>query len=141
LIELAGEINNAMPEFVVSKASRILNEKGLALSKAKILILGAAYKKDIEDMRESPVELLMIVLEDFNVKFDYNDPHVPIFHNEKNGKHYHSVSLDNIEDYDMVIITTDHTVYDYENIIKRSKIILDTRNACKNFTSENLIRM
>ncbi len=141
LIELAGEINNAMPEFVVEKASRLLNEKGISLSKAKILILGAAYKKDIEDMRESPVEQLMIELESYKTNFSYNDPHVPIFHNERNGKTYKSIPLDSISDFDLVIIATDHSDYDYENIVNKSKMILDTRNACKKFSSKNLIRM
>ncbi len=141
LIELAGEINNHMPEFVVNKLSRLLNKKGLALSKSKILILGAAYKKDIEDFRESPVQQLMVELEKSDATFDYNDPHVPIFHNELNGKKYHSVSLNNMADYDAVIIATDHTIYDYENIVSKACLVLDTRNACKNIKAENLIRM
>ena len=141
LIELAGEINNHMPEFVISKLSGLLNKKGKALSKSKILLLGAAYKKDIEDMRESPIQDLILLLEKNNAKFNYNDPHVPEFHNELNGKNYKSVGLDNIEDYDAVIIVTDHTNYDYEDIVKRSGLVLDTRFACKGIESDNLIRM
>ena len=141
LIELSGEINNEMPNFVISKSMRLLNKKGIALSKAKVLLLGAAYKKDIADMRESPIEQLIINLEDYDVKFDYNDPHVPTFHNERNGKTYQSVTLDNIEDYDLIIIVTNHTAYNYEDIIKRSQLILDTRMACGNIKSANLHRM
>ena len=139
LIELAGEINNHMPEFVVNKLIKKLNEDGLAISKSKILILGAAYKKDIEDMRESPVQQLMIVLEQYHASFDYNDPHVPTFHNELNDKHYKSVSLDSLEDYDAVIIATDHTTYQYEDIVNRAKLVIDTRNATKNIVSENIV--
>jgi UDP-N-acetyl-D-glucosamine dehydrogenase len=141
LIELAGEINNAMPSFVINKLGRLLNKKGLALSRSKILLLGAAYKKDIEDMRESPVQDLMVILEKNEADFDYNDPHVPTFHNELNDKHYDSVSLDNLEDYDAVIIVTNHSVYDYKDIIKRSKLILDTRHACNGHCAENLFKM
>ena len=141
LIELAGEINNSMPEFVIAKLGRLLNKKGLAISRSKILLLGAAYKKDIEDMRESPIQDLICILEDNGADFDYNDPHVPTFHNELNDKHYTSVGLDNIEDYDAVIIVTNHSAYDYEDIVKRAKLILDTRLACDGIKAENLVRM
>ena len=141
LIELAGEINNHMPEFVITKLSKLLNKKGKALSKSKILLLGAAYKKDIEDMRESPIQDLIVILEKNDAKFDYNDPHVPKLHNELNDKHYESVNLDNIEDYDAVIIVTNHTIYDYKDIIKRAKLVLDTRLACGGLKAENLVRM
>ena len=141
LIELAGEINNEMPQFVITKLVKLLNEKGLALSKSKILLLGAAYKKDIEDMRESPIQDLIVLLEKNGAQFDYNDPHVPAFHNELNDKHYESVSLNKMEDYDATIIVTDHTAYDYDDIIKRSKLVLDTRFACNGRKADNLIRI
>lgn len=141
LIELAGEINNAMPEFVISKLNKLLNKKGVALSKSKILLLGAAYKKDIEDMRESPIQDIILLLEENQADFDYHDPHVPAFHNELNNKHYESVQLDMIEDYDAVIIITDHTSYDYKNILQRAKLVLDTRHACNGLKSENLFRL
>ena len=141
LIELAGEINNSMPEFVVNKLSKLLNEKGLALSKSKILLLGAAYKKDIEDMRESPIQDVIVNLEKNGVNFDYNDPHIPEFHNNLNSKNYKSVGLDNIEDYDAVLIITNHTFYDYEDIIKRAKLILDTRFATNGITADNIVRL
>ena len=141
LIELAGEINNHMPEFVVYKLSKLLNKKGLALSKSKILILGAAYKKDISDVRESPVQQLIVELEKDEVKFDYNDPYVPSFHNELNDKIYNSVSLDNLEDYDAVVIAVDHSIYDYQDIVKRAKLVFDTRFACKNIKSNKIVRL
>ena len=141
LIELAGEINNAMPEFVITKIAKLLNKRGIALSKSKILLLGAAYKKDIEDMRESPLQDLIVLLEKNDAQFDYNDPHVPTFHNELNNKHYTSVGLDEIGKYDAVIIVTDHSAYDYKDILKRAQLVLDTRHACNGHVSEKLVRM
>jgi UDP-N-acetyl-D-glucosamine dehydrogenase len=131
LIELAGEINNSMPSFVISKAMRLLNDEGKAISRSKILLLGAAYKKDIDDSRESPIHQIIKQLEEIDAHFDYNDPYV---HDLRNGhcvNKYSSVSLDNIEDYDLVIIITDHSIYDYTDIVNRAKLILDTRYAIK----------
>jgi UDP-N-acetyl-D-glucosamine dehydrogenase len=141
LIELAGEINNDMPHFVINKASRMLNEQGLALSQAKILLMGAAYKRDIEDMRESPIHHIMELLIKHKVNFDYNDPHVSEFVNEHNCQEYKSVSLDAIEEYDLVIMLTDHTAYDYDDILKRAKLVLDTRFAFNGRKADNLVRM
>ncbi|MCF7912834.1 MAG: nucleotide sugar dehydrogenase [Candidatus Cloacimonetes bacterium] len=140
LIELAGEINNSMPSFVISKATKLLNKQGKALSTAKILLLGAAYKKDIEDSRESPVHELIKLLEDCQANFDYNDPHIPELANKHTKKTYQSVKLDNLEDYDLVIIVTDHTSYDYKDIVKRANLILDTRFAIKE-THKNVIKL
>ncbi len=139
LIELAGEINNSMPEFVLTKSMKLLNKRGIAISKAKIMLLGAAYKRDIRDMRESPVHPLIVLLEEHGVSFDVNDPYVPKFHNELNDKHYTTVELENLDKYDLVIIITDHSCYDYKMIVKESKLVLDTRNACKGINSDNLI--
>ncbi|HPR17277.1 MAG TPA: nucleotide sugar dehydrogenase [Candidatus Cloacimonadota bacterium] len=141
LIELAGEINKSMPSFVINKISNILNDRGVAISQTRILLLGAAYKKDIEDMRESPIQDLIVILEKKKVDFAYHDPYVTSFHNELNDKHYESVSLDHLEDYDVVIIVTDHSSFDYQNILKRAKMVFDTRNACKDLQADNLFRM
>jgi UDP-N-acetyl-D-glucosamine dehydrogenase len=141
LIELAGEINNSMPEFVILKLGKILNKFGKALSRTKILLLGAAYKKDISDMRESPIQNLIVLLEDNGADFDYNDPHVATFHNELNDKHYESVDLDNLEEYDAVIVVTDHSKYDIKDIVKRAKLVLDTRNLSNGMIAENLYRL
>ncbi len=140
-IELSGEINNAMPEFVVEKADRLLNKKGIALSKSKILILGAAYKKDIKDLRESPVFEIMEILKERGVDFDYNDPYVDKFYNHLTKEEYISVSLERIDLYDMVIVVTNHTNYDYDMILKKSRMILDTRLSFDGRKSENLIRL
>ena len=141
LIELAGEINNHMPEFVVNKLQKMLNSKGIALSQARVMLLGAAYKKDIEDMRESPIQDLMIILEKYQSKFDYNDPYIPSFHNEINNKTYHSVELENIENYDAVVIVTDHSAYDYHGIARKAKMVLDTRNACRKIEDQKIVRL
>ncbi len=141
LIELAGEINVAMPTFVINKAQRILNDQGIAISRARILLLGAAYKKDIEDMRESPVMEVIHELETLNANFDYNDPHVPTFHNELTGKDYHSTGIDKIEEYDLVIVITDHTAYNMQDIVKRSRLVLDTRYATRGIDSENIVKL
>ncbi len=141
LIELAGEINNSMPEFVVEKAAKILNKIGLPLSKSRILLLGAAYKKDIEDVRESPIFRIMKILSDFQANFDYNDPYVKTFHNHITNTDYTSVSLDKISNYDLVIILTNHSAYDYTKICNDASMILDTRNACKNIESDKIIRL
>ena len=140
LIELAGEINNSMPTFVITKATKLLNHQGKALSKARILLLGAAYKKDIEDPRESPVHELIKILEDNNANFDYNDPHIPVLKNKLTNKTYKSVSLDKLEEYDLIIVVTDHTKYDYKDIVKRANLILDTRFAIKE-SFKNVIKL
>jgi UDP-N-acetyl-D-glucosamine dehydrogenase len=139
LIELAGEINNHMPEFVVNKLIKVLNKNGIALSQAKVLILGVAYKRDIEDMRESPVQQLMVILEKYDVSFAYHDPHVPECHNELNHKIYHSIGLEKLEQYDAVIIITDHSCFDYKEIVSQAKLIIDTRNATKGIQSTKIV--
>ncbi len=141
LIELAGEINVSMPSFVINKAQRLLNDEGIAISRAKILLLGAAYKKDIEDMRESPIMEVIHELEALNADFDYNDPHVPSFHNELTGKDYQSTDIENLKKYDIVIIITDHTAYNMEDIVKRSRLVLDTRYATKGIDSDNVVKL
>lgn len=141
LIELAGEINNSMPEFVIQKLSKHLNKKGMAISRSKILLLGAAYKKDISDMRESPIQDLIVLLESRSADFEYHDPFVPEFHNELNGTSYKSVEVDDYSKYDAVIIVTDHSDFDYKKLLEDAKLIFDTRNACKGYSNENLIRL
>ncbi len=138
LIELAGEINIAMPEYVVQRAIRILNKAGVAISRAKILLLGAAYKKDIQDMRESPIEGVITQLENYQADFEIHDPYVAEFHHEKNGKNYQTVALGNLKKYDLIIVITDHTNVDYQMIADSGMPILDTRNAMKDIRAENI---
>jgi len=120
LIELAGEINNAMPEFVLDKAIRILNQDKKALNGSKIAILGVAYKKDIDDYRESPVLHIIKLLEEHGAEFVIVDPYVPSFKRE--GKLYETVPLTEqlLKEADLTLITTDHTGFDYPMIAQWS---------------------
>ena len=141
LIELAGEINMQMPQFVLEKAIKILNKLKLAISDSSILLLGAAYKKNICDVRESPIHYLITLLEDWQAKFDYHDPFVTKFHNELNNKEYTSVSLNSLEKYDLVILLTDHDSFELNEIISKSNHILDTRNAFKNYDNKKITKL
>ena len=130
-IELAGEINDMMPYYVVERTARILNQQKKCLNGAAILILGVAYKKDVGDLRESPALKIIALLEKEGAIINYNDPYVPLF--KLNGKEYRSVELNNSEigKNDLILITTDHTVYDYQKIVNKAKLVFDTRNATK----------
>lgn len=129
LIEVSGEINNYMPEFVVENIMKILNKYKKSLNGSKVLLLGVAYKKDIDDFRESPVLKIVELLKNEGAEVYINDPYIKSFKHE--SKVYETIPLSDrlIEDSDIVVITTDHSCYDYDNIHKRSKVIYDTRNA------------
>jgi len=133
LIELAGEINKYMPEYIVERTAKILSRKfKKSLNGAKILLLGVAYKKDIDDLRESPALEIIKKLEQEGAIVSYYDPYIPKFIN--NGKEYKSLNkltAKEIKERDIIIITTDHTKIDYEMIVKNAKAIFDTRNAIK----------
>jgi UDP-N-acetyl-D-glucosamine dehydrogenase len=126
-IRLAGEINRFMPEFVVQKAAKIANNRGVAMSKAKILCLGVAYKKDIDDWRESPAMEVMELLKEQGVDVSYYDPHVP--HINMGGHPFASATdlATAVESADLVLITTEHSQVDYQLVIDRAKVVLDTR--------------
>lgn len=131
-IELAGEINTFMPYYVVEKASEVLNKFKKSINGSKILILGASYKKDVDDMRESPSLKLIEIFREKGAKVDYNDPFVPQL--PKTRKYHYdmqSVELtkNNLTKYDMILLSTDHSNYNYKFINSISKLILDTRNA------------
>lgn len=130
LIETSGEINDSMPEFVLENVMKILNAQKKALNGAKVLLLGLAYKNDIDDYRESPAFKVIDRLEKNGADITVNDPFCPVA--KYNGKIYSSVDWKEvIDDSDIVVITTAHTVYDYEEIVKRAKVVYDTRNATK----------
>ena len=143
-IELAGEINVSMPEYVLQKILWGLNNAGKSLKGSKLLILGMAYKKNVDDDRESPSYKIMELLEGYGAEVDYNDPYVPVVlgpkreYNQYVGKK--SVSLDHMGQYDMTVILTDHSSYDFPEIVKQSNIILDTRNACGKIESDKIIK-
>lgn len=131
-IELAGEINTFMPYYVVEKAAETLNRSKKSLNGSRVLIIGAAYKKDIDDMRESPSLKLIELLREKGAEVEYNDPYVPKLPvTRKYSYEMASVDLtkDNLKSYDLVLISTDHSDYDYNFISDNSNLILDTRNA------------
>ncbi len=131
LIEVAGEINNEMPSFVVDRAMKILNRYGKALNGAKVLILGVAYKKDIDDYRESPVLPIIELLEKYQANFYVVDPHIPQF--KIGNRIYKTDELTDelITEADLVLITTDHSAFDFQKIASQAKVIFDTRNALR----------
>jgi UDP-N-acetyl-D-glucosamine dehydrogenase len=132
-IELAGEINTAMPTFVVSVISRTLNDRQKSVSGSKILILGMAYKPDIDDIRETPALKVMDELLELGASVDYNDPFVGSI-GETRQTHRRPVSVELTEDvlagYDCAVIITNHSTYDYQWIVDNSSLVIDTRNAC-----------
>jgi UDP-N-acetyl-D-glucosamine dehydrogenase len=133
-IELAGEINVAMPEYVITKLMDALNDHKKSVRGSKILVLGLAYKKDIDDVRESPSLELIELLHAKGAKVDYNDPYCPRTHKmrEHNLKMTSKkLSARMLKSYDAVLISTDHSDYDYQFIVDNAKLVIDTRNATK----------
>jgi UDP-N-acetyl-D-glucosamine dehydrogenase len=131
-IELAGEINTNMPHYVVAKTIDALNQRKKTLNGSKVLVLGLAYKKDIDDLRESPSIELIELLRQKGAKVDYNDPYIPKTHKQRQ----HDLKMTSrklsekvLADYDVVLISTDHSVYDYDWIVKNANLVVDTRNA------------
>jgi UDP-N-acetyl-D-glucosamine dehydrogenase len=141
LIETAGEINIYMPRFVVERSIRILNDQGIPLKGAKILVLGVAYKQDIDDYRESPVLKVIESFEKSGAVVKYNDPYVPEF--KYKGKEYKSVGLTDevLKESDLVVITTMHSCYNYDFIHANSSRIFDTKNATKNLIDRKDIEL
>ncbi|MFH1709958.1 MAG: UDP binding domain-containing protein, partial [bacterium] len=126
-IELAGEVNDRMPEYVVELVQDSLNKKGRSIKGANIVIYGVAYKKDISDHRESPALKIIELLIKNEAKLSYNDTYVPRL--SLNGKVLHSRDINAIKSCDCAVIATDHSYYDYEAIVKKALIVVDTRNA------------
>jgi UDP-N-acetyl-D-glucosamine dehydrogenase len=139
-IELAGEVNTAMPYYVMEATAAALNERGKPLKGSKILILGLAYKKDIDDLRESPALTIIELLQKRGAEVFYNDPYFP---SVGRGRHYNlnltCTPLERLEQYDCVMIVTDHSAYDYQRIVKESQLVIDTRNATKGITAPNIV--
>lgn len=133
LIELAGEINNAMPEFVIERSMKILNSDKKALNGSKVVVLGVAYKRDIDDVRESPALEIMELLNINGADWVAVDPYVNSF--KLDGKIYETVEISEelIQNADLVLVTTDHSDFDYEMIARNAKSIFDTRNAMKQY--------
>jgi len=133
-IELAGEVNVAMPRYVVGKVAEALKQRGKPLKGSKVLLLGLAYKKDVDDVRESPSLVLIELLRSQGAEVDYNDPHVP--HTHPMREHdlrmaSKPLSAAMLRRYDAVLISTDHSAYDYDFIVRHAQLVIDTRNATR----------
>jgi UDP-N-acetyl-D-glucosamine dehydrogenase len=140
-IELAGEVNESMPAHVVQYVAKGLNQQKKALNGSRILMLGMAYKKDIDDLRESPSLTVLELLREQGAEVLYNDPYFPTV---GRGRHYAlnmtCTPLVKLEQYDCVLIMTDHSDYDYNEIVSNSQLVVDSRNATKGIRSANIIR-
>jgi UDP-N-acetyl-D-glucosamine dehydrogenase len=134
-IELAGEVNVAMPYHVVDSIAAALNDHKKSLKGSKLLILGVAYKKDVDDLRESPTLKIMQILQKRGADFDYNDPYFPHLHKMRHYDYSNMKSVplkpETISVYDAIVIATDHTSYDYAAIVDSAKLVVDTRNATR----------
>ncbi|MCA9029834.1 MAG: nucleotide sugar dehydrogenase [Planctomycetaceae bacterium] len=132
-IELAGEVNSRMPEYVVSRLGEFLNDMAKPIKGSKVCVLGAAYKKDVDDPRESPSFVLMELLLQRGADLSYNDPHVPrlpkMRHHNLPVMESQELTADFLAAQDCVLIATDHSAYDYDHIVKHSRLVVDTRNA------------
>ena len=138
-IELAGYINGQMPHFVVDKVQNALNDHSKPLKGSHIHILGVAYKKDIEDVRESPALDIIHLLNRRGARVTYTDPHVPTLQHE--GVASHSEGLELTGTADCVLILTNHSAFSYDSIVKKARLIVDTRNALRGYTAENIARL
>jgi UDP-N-acetyl-D-glucosamine dehydrogenase len=135
-IELAGEVNTSMPEFVIAKVADALNDRGLPLKGSKVALLGMAYKKDVDDPRESPSFELLDRLLKKGAEVTYNDPHIPVLPRMRHWPALGTMasvplSPEYLGEQDCVLIATDHSAYDYDWIVTNSRLIVDTRNATK----------
>ena len=132
-IELASEINTNMPRYVVSRVMEALNDRGKPLKGSRILVLGAAYKPDIDDVRESPALDVIGLLQKKGGQVEYHDPYIPHIHHEYDGWHMDSVTdvMKSVKDADAVVIITNHKVYDYKAIVESAKFVFDSRNATR----------
>lgn len=140
-IELAGEVNIGMPYFVVDNIIEALSQRRKSLFGSRVLVLGLAYKRDIDDLRESPSLTIIELLQKRGAYVEYNDPFIPSAgQGRKYALNMKSTSLDRIPDFDCVIIATDHSQYDYPGIVSKAQLVVDTRNATRGLTAENIVR-
>ena len=141
-IELAGEINTNMPYYVIQKTMEALNDRGKVLKDARVLVLGMAYKKDIDDMRESPSLELVRLLQEKGAIVDYNDPFIPAAVSRRRDFKMTSKKLTEkvLKSYDCVLIATNHSVYDYKWIVENSALVIDTRNATSGIKSNRVVK-
>jgi UDP-N-acetyl-D-glucosamine dehydrogenase len=136
-IELAGEINSEMPEYVCDRIARVLNDREKSVKGSRVLVAGVTYKRDIEDVRESPALDILRLLEARGARVSYSDPHVPEL--EWNGGHLRSEDLlSAARQADLVVIVTDHTTFPYAELLEASRAIVDTRNATRGLRSPKI---
>jgi UDP-N-acetyl-D-glucosamine dehydrogenase len=139
-IELAGEINTNMPYHVLESVGKALNQHKKALNGAKVLVLGLAYKKDIDDLRESPSLTIIELLQKDGAQVSYNDPYFPtVGKGRKYDLQMKCAPLENLGQYDCVLIVTDHSDYDYAGIVRDSQLVVDTRNATRGIKSPKIV--
>ncbi len=138
-IELAGQINGQMPHFVVEKVQNALNDAGKAVKGSKIHIYGVSYKRDIDDVRESPALDIIHLLSKRGAKVSYSDPYVPEIRLEDNTLLAQDGGA--LDEADCVVIVTDHAAFDYKDLVKKARLIVDTRNALKGVQSEKIVRL
>ena len=141
-IELAGDINTGMPYFVVQRVIKALSDHNKPLKGAKILVLGLAYKKDVDDLRESPALKIMDLLKQEGAEVSYNDPHIPKCSGMRHYPHFDMKSTPLTEkvlqDFDLVLLVTDHSAYDYPWIASQARLIVDTRNAFRGLPGDHI---
>ncbi|MFO7898213.1 MAG: nucleotide sugar dehydrogenase [Planctomycetota bacterium] len=132
-IELAGEVNTSMPEYVVARLGAALNRQGKPINGSKVCIAGMAYKRDVDDIRESPSIKLANLLHDAGAVVSYNDPYIPKMITRHSDLNLESVELTDafLAEQDCLLIATDHTCYDYDRLVRQSTLVVDTRNATK----------
>jgi len=138
-IELAGYINAQMPHFVADKVQNALNDAGKPVRGSRIHVMGVAYKRDIDDMRESPALDVMLLLKRRGAVLTYSDPHVPGL--RVDGVDLKSAPEECAADADCVVIVTDHSAFDYQALLDRARLVVDTRNALKGFNSNKIVRL
>jgi UDP-N-acetyl-D-glucosamine dehydrogenase len=140
-IELAGEVNIAMPYFVIDNIIEALSQRRKSLLGSRLLILGLAYKRDIDDLRESPSLTIIELLQKRGASVEYNDPFIPSAgQGRKYALNMTSTPLDRIPEFDCVVIATDHSQYDYPAIVSKAQLVVDTRNATRGLTADNIVR-
>jgi UDP-N-acetyl-D-glucosamine dehydrogenase len=138
-IELAGYINGQMPHFVADKVQSALNDVGKPVKGSRIHVMGVAYKRDIADMRESPALDVMLLLKRRGAVLAYSDPYVPSLRID--GVDFESAPEESAAEADCVVIVTDHSAFDYQALVERARLVVDTRNALKGRNSNKIVRL
>lgn len=138
LIDIAGDLDTHMKEYTVNKMIKILNQAGQPIRKSKIAILGVTYKKDVNDSRESFIHKLLPILEEYGADITLIDPHVEKLETDNNIYNIEEIDYENLKTFDLVVILTDHSKFDYDSILANSFLVFDTKNACKKLEIEGV---